>query len=201
MSLKGTSISPKKNSARCCASIRRTTTATTIRAWSSWRRSFRQKRFPYLQRVHPQTIASRFNLTRAYLEAGRTAEGLKAAQELSAQNKETCNCISLWAYCSQPRSSIAAAQLELEQANALQPETFEILHNLGQAYLRGDEYAKAELALNRALKLKPDSPETFICWRRSIRTARARGRPRSAGRAHKLAPENTDIIFCWPASA
>ena len=49
------------------------------------------------------------------------------------------------------------AQLELEQANALQPETFETLYNLGQAYLRGGEYAKAGLALNRALKLKPDS--------------------------------------------
>ena len=31
------------------------------------------------------------------------------------------------------------AQLELERANALQPETFEILYNLGQTYLRNAE--------------------------------------------------------------
>ena len=47
------------------------------------------------------------------------------------------------------------AQLELEKANALQPETFEILHNLGQAYLRSEEYSKAEAVLNRALKAPP----------------------------------------------
>ena len=43
----------------------------------------------------------------------------------------------------------------------MQPGTFEILYNLGQAYLRNGEYSKAELVLNRALKLKPESPETL----------------------------------------
>ena len=32
---------------------------------------------PHFQRVQPQDIATRFNLVRAYLQAGRTAEGLK----------------------------------------------------------------------------------------------------------------------------
>ena len=42
----------------------------------------------YFERVHPATIASRINLAKAYFEAGRTAEGLRTATELSAQNKD-----------------------------------------------------------------------------------------------------------------
>ena len=42
----------------------------------------------HFQRVRPADIATRFNLVRAYLQAGRTAEGLKLARELSAQNKD-----------------------------------------------------------------------------------------------------------------
>jgi len=43
---------------------------------------------PHFQRVRPLNLETRFNLTRAYLRAGRTAEGLKVAKELSAQNKD-----------------------------------------------------------------------------------------------------------------
>src|SRR5215470_16668705 len=82
----------------------------------------------YLQHVHPPTIQAQMNLVRAYLQSGNTAVGLKLA-----------------------------AQLELERADALEPETFEILYNLGQVCLRGKEYSKAELMLHRALKQKPDS--------------------------------------------
>src|ERR1700680_1284072 len=42
----------------------------------------------HFQRVCPLDVATRFNLTRAYLRAGRTAEGLKMVTELSAQNKD-----------------------------------------------------------------------------------------------------------------
>src|SRR6266704_1680826 len=43
---------------------------------------------PYLLRVQPQDVASRFNLTRAYLEAGSTREALRTAKELSALHKD-----------------------------------------------------------------------------------------------------------------
>src|SRR5262249_17303095 len=42
----------------------------------------------HLERVRPADAAARFNLTRAYLRAGRTTEGLKTATELSAENKQ-----------------------------------------------------------------------------------------------------------------
>src|SRR3984893_11693281 len=42
----------------------------------------------HLQRVRPTNPETRFNLTRAYLRAGRTAEGLKTATALSAESKK-----------------------------------------------------------------------------------------------------------------
>ena len=99
---------------------------------------------------------------RAYLQAGKTAEALKTAHDLSASHKQDVQLHFTLGVLFASAKQYKAAQLELEQANALQPETFEILHNLGQAYLRAQEYAKADLALNRALKLKPDSAETLV---------------------------------------
>jgi tetratricopeptide (TPR) repeat protein len=151
---------------------------------------------PYLQRIHPQTIASRITLTRAYLEAGRTAEGLKTAQELSAQNKENVQVHFTLGVLLAGEKQTHAAQLELEQANVRQPQTFEILYSLGQVYLQGAQYAKAELVLKRALTLKPDSPETLYLL---AQVYTAQQKPVDAldllVRGHKLAPENIDIIY------
>jgi len=150
----------------------------------------------YLQRVRPQNIESRSNLVRAYLRAGRTAEGLKAANELSAANKNDIQLHFTLGLLLASEKQYRAAQVELEKANALKPETFDILYNLGQAYLRGGDYANAELVLNRALKLKPDSPEALYLLAQVYSEQK---RPVDAldllVRAHKLAPENTDVIF------
>lgn len=148
------------------------------------------------KRVRPLNVATRVSLTRAYLRAGRTAEGLRTATELSARMKDDVQLHFTLGVLLASEKQYRAAQLELEKANALQPETFEILYNLGQTYLRGGEYAKAELVLNRALKLKPDSPETLYV----LAQAHAdQMRPVDAldllVRAHKLAPQNTDVIF------
>src|SRR6266478_7272805 len=104
----------------------------------------------HFQRVRPANLETKFNLTRAYLQAGRTAEGLKSATELSGENKDNVQLHFTLGVLLASEKQYRAAQLELEKANALQPETFEILYNLGQADLRAGEYPKAELALNRA---------------------------------------------------
>ena len=150
----------------------------------------------HFQRVRPASLESKFNLTRAYLQAGRTAEGLKSATDLSADNKDNVQLHSTLGVLLASEKQYRAAQIELEKANALQPETFEILYNLGQAYLRSGEYAKAELTLNRALKLKPDSAETLYLLAQVYSDQK-----KSVDaldllvRAHKLAPQNTDVIF------
>ena len=62
--------------------------------------------------------------------------------------------------------------------------------------MRGHEYAKADLTLNRALKLKPDSVETLYLL---AQVYSEQNRPVDAlellARAHKAAPDNADVIF------
>jgi len=151
---------------------------------------------PHFQRVRPADMPTRFNLVRAYFQAGRTAEGLKLARELSAQKKDDVQLHFTLGVLLAGAAQYPAAQLELEKASALQPETFEILFNLGQVYLQGGEYKKAELVLSRALKLKPDSAETlYLMARVYSEQTKVVDAMDLLVRAHKLAPENTDVIF------
>src|ERR1041385_5352020 len=154
---------------------------------------------PHFQRVHPAHVPAQLNLIRALLQSGRTAEGLKLAQDGSAQHNVGEDAVqqhftlgTLLASEKQYKS----AELELEKANALQPDTFEILYNLGQVYVRNKDYTKAEPVLHRALKLKPDSPETMYLMAQSDSE---QGEQSAAldllVRARKLAPQNTDIIL------
>ncbi len=151
---------------------------------------------PHFQRVRPFNMETRFNLTRAYLRAGRTAEGVKLAREISVEKKNDVQLHFTLGVLLASEKHYGLAKVELEKANALQPETFETLYNLGQVYLRSREYAKAELTLNRAMKLKPDSPETLYLL---AQVYSDQTRPVDAldllVRANKLAPQNTDIIF------
>jgi len=151
---------------------------------------------PHFQRVRPPNIETQFNLTRAYLRAGRAAEGLKTAIELSSQNKDDVRLHFTLGILLAYEKQYRPAELELEKANALQPETLEILYNLAQTYLRNGEHSKAEPLLSRALKLKPDSPDILYLM---AQVASEQSRPVDAldllARAHKLAPENGDIIF------
>ena len=150
----------------------------------------------YLRKVRPPGIESQMNLTRAYLEAGRTAEGLRTATELSAKNKSSVQVHFTLGVLLGTEKQFRAAQLELEQANALQPQTFEILFNLGQVNLRAGDLSQAEVNLNRALKLKPDSAETMYLLGQVYSEE---SKPVDAldllVKAHKLAPENVDILF------
>jgi tetratricopeptide (TPR) repeat protein len=150
----------------------------------------------HLQRVHPADAATRLNLTRAYLRAGRTAEGLKMAAELSAQKQDDVELHFTLGVLLASEKQYRAGQVELEKANALKPENVEILDELGEAAFHAHDYARAELVVNRALKLKPDSPETLYLLAQVYQTE---NRPVDAMNllvnAHKLAPENTDIIL------
>jgi tetratricopeptide (TPR) repeat protein len=151
---------------------------------------------PYFERIHPATTASQFNLVRAYFAAHRAADGLRAANELSAQAKDQVQVhFSLGVFLASQKQ-YAAAQLELERADALQPQTFEILYNLGEVYLRVGQLARASVVLNRAVTLRPDSVDALSLLAQSYT---AQSRPLDALdaqlRAHKLAPENPDVLY------
>ena len=150
---------------------------------------------PHFERVRPTNVATRLNLIRAYLECNRTPEALRMATDLSTQNNDVQLHFTLGVLLASEKQ-YKPAQIELAKADALQPGTFEILYNLGQAYLRGGENSKAELVLKRALQLKPDSPDTLYLLAQVYSNE---SRPLDAldllVRAHKIAPENADIIF------
>jgi tetratricopeptide (TPR) repeat protein len=148
------------------------------------------------ERVRPKNLATRFNLIRAYLQSKRTAEALRMATALSAENESDVKVHFSLGVLLASEKQYKAAQFELEKADALQPESFEILYNLGQSFLLGGDYPKAELTLTRALKLKPDSPEALYLLAQDYTNE---ARPLDAldllVRANKIAPQNPDILF------
>jgi tetratricopeptide (TPR) repeat protein len=151
---------------------------------------------PHLERVRPMSTAARFNLVRAYFETMRTADALHTATELSEQNKNDVQVHFSLGVLLASEKQYKAAQLELEKADALQPETFEIVYNLGQVLLRNGDYAKAQVALTRALKMRPESPETmYLLAQAYINQSHPLDALDLLVRAHKVAPENVDIIF------
>ena len=151
---------------------------------------------PLLSRVRPANTATRFNLIQAYFQTKRTADALRMATELSSQNKNDVQVHFSLGLLLATEKQYKTAQFELEQADALKPDTFEILYNLGLVFLRGGDYPKAELELSRALKLKPESAETLYLQAQANAN---QSRPLDAldllVRAHTIAPENTDILF------
>jgi tetratricopeptide (TPR) repeat protein len=133
---------------------------------------------------------------RAYLENNRMVEALRLATKLSAEKKDDVQLHFSLGVLLASEKQYKAAQLELEKANALQPGTFEILFNLGQASLRNGDNPNAELALTRALKLKPESPETqYLLAQVYTNESRPLDALDVLVRANKLAPENPDILY------
>jgi tetratricopeptide (TPR) repeat protein len=140
--------------------------------------------------------AARIERVRADLQAGRITQAVKAAAELSAQNKNDVQVHFTLGVLLLSAKQYRPARLELEKANALQPDQFEILTYLGEADFRSADYGQAELALNRALKLKPESPETlYLLGQVYFEEKKPVDALALLVRAHKLAPENTNIIF------
>ncbi len=116
--------------------------------------------------------------------------------ELSKQNENDLQVQFTLGVLLASEKQYKPALLDLEKADALQPNTFEILYNMGQALLRSGDVSKAEVTLDRALKLKPDSAETLYLLAQADTD---QSRPLDALdlllRAHKIAPDNTDVIF------
>ena len=151
---------------------------------------------PLLRRIYPATVEARMNLVRAYLRAGRTAEGLGLAKQLSIQSKNDVQQHFTLGLLLASEKQYKPAEVELEKADSLKPGTFEILYNLGQVRLNSGDFPHAELVLHRALALKPESAETMYLL---AQTLQEESRPVDAldllARAHKIAPENADITF------
>ena len=150
----------------------------------------------HFERVHPQSLAASFNMIRAEFESKRPAEAVRLATLLSEKNKDDVQVHFSLGVLLASEKQWKPGLLELEKADALQPDTFEILFNLGQAYLRSGQNINAEPALTRALKLKPESAETlYLLAQVYANESRPRDSLELLVRAHKLAPGDIDIIY------
>jgi tetratricopeptide (TPR) repeat protein len=146
-------------------------------------------------KIDPGSTATQFNLTQAYLGAGQKEKGLALARSLSEQAKNDVRTHFTLGVLLAKQGQYSEAIHEFEAADALQPGTFEILHNLGHAYLQSGDYVRSLDILDRALKLSPDSVETLYFMAQAYAN---QGKDLDAldliAKAHKLAPRNTDVI-------
>lgn len=150
----------------------------------------------YLQRIPVPDQSARLLLVRAYLDAGMVAPGLAAGANLSRDfAKDTRIHFSLGVLLAS-HHQYGQASHEFEQADALEPGSFDILHDLGQAYLLNEQLPKAQDTLNQALRLQPDSAETLY-----LLAETAAGMQNEVEalellvRARSLAPDNTNILL------
>jgi len=150
----------------------------------------------YFSRVQPQGPEVLLNLTQAYLGAGQKEKGLELARSLSEQAKNDVRAHFTLGVLLAKQRQYSAASHEFEIADSLQPGTFEILYDLGHAYLQSGDNEKALDVLDRALKLSPDSVGTLYLMAQAYANE---GKDLDAldalVKAHKLAPRNTGVIF------
>jgi len=147
-------------------------------------------------KIDPGSTATQFNLTQAHLGAGQKEKGLALARSLSEQAKNDVRTHFTLGVLLAKQGQYSEAIHEFEAADALQPGTFEILHNLGHAYLQSGEYVKALDILNRALKLSPDSVETLYFMAQAYANqSKDLDALDLLVRARKLAPRNTNAIL------
>jgi tetratricopeptide (TPR) repeat protein len=140
--------------------------------------------------------ARQIEAVRKAFDAGHNAEALRLADRFSAQQKSNAEFHTQLGVVLATNKQYKAAQLELEKANALKPDSFDVLFPLAQTYVHNNRDSDAELALNRALKLRPDSPETqYLLAEIYFRQGKSSDAIELLARAHKAAPQNADVIF------
>ena len=144
----------------------------------------------------PSDPARQIEAVRKAFDAGHSTEALRLANTFSAQQKDNAEFHTQLGVVLATNKQFKPAQLELEKANALKPDSFDVLFPLAQTYIHNGKDSDAELVLNRALKLRPDSPETqYLLAEIYFRQRKSSDALDLLVRAHKAAPRNTDIIF------
>jgi len=155
-----------------------------------------QQAIEYFSHVQPPDVATSMSLVAAEFMAGRNQDAATLAAKISDQNTNDLRVHFSLGVLLGEQNLYPLAIHELEIADALQPGTFEILYNLGQAYYHSNKNFEAERAFQRALELKPESPTALYGLGKLYYTD---GKDLQAlqvlMRAHKIAPRNTDVIF------
>lgn len=149
-----------------------------------------------LQRVKPEDSSTLLTLTKAYFAAGLVSSGLSTAERVSAKAADDVKLHFSLGVLLASQKQYAAAIRQFELANALQPRTPEILHNLGLAYLRNGDPVKAQTVLQTAADLQPGSADTLLLLAESKAAQRKDLDALDVlVRARKLAPHNTAVLL------
>jgi tetratricopeptide (TPR) repeat protein len=149
-----------------------------------------------LQRVRPADSSVLLNLAQGQLMAGLTAQALRTSETLSRQNAKDVKLHFTLGVVLASKNQYKPAIHEFEIANALQPRTIEILHDLGQSYLRDGQFSKAEATLDQALELDRNSAETLYLLAQCLADQNKDIEALELlVRARKFVPENTDVIL------
>jgi tetratricopeptide (TPR) repeat protein len=144
----------------------------------------------------PTDPAGQIEAVRKAFDAGHNVEASRLANTFSAQHKDDADFHTQLGVLLATHEQYKLAQLELEKANALKPDSFDVLFPLAQTYVHNKKDSDAELALNRALKLRPESAETqYLLAGIYVREGKLSDALELLVRAHKTAPENADVIF------
>jgi len=150
----------------------------------------------YFSHIKPPDVPTSMSLIAAELMAGHTQDAARLAAEISGQNRNDLRVHFSLGVLLAEQNLYPLAIHELEIADALQPGTFEIQYNLGQAYYRSNKNVEAERAFQRALELKPESPTALYGLGKLYYTqAKDLEALQVLMKAHKVAPRNTDVIF------
>ncbi len=155
-----------------------------------------EQAIPFFERVIPPDLGTLLNLTQALIRSGQVEKGLALASQISDQDKKDVQLHFSLGVLLASEKQYGRALAEFEIADGLSPRTFEILNNLGQAYLRNGNYPLAETTLERALALKPDSTNTMYLLGQAYSAQRKHvSALELLVRARKLSPQDTDILF------
>lgn len=151
---------------------------------------------PVLLRMPSPDESTRLLIVQARFDTQTTTEAKRAARKLSQEfPKDTRVHVSLGELLASHRQYRQAAY-EFELADALDPGNFDILHDLGRAYMLSGQLSHAQASLSKASALHPDSANTLYLL---AQVANGEHREVDAlellARAHKIAPKNTDVIF------
>lgn len=150
----------------------------------------------FLRRVQPPDSGTLLNLVQAYFGAGQYPQALELAKSISTQGKNDVRLHFTLGVLLASQKQYEPAIREFELADASKPGTYEILHDLGKAYLRTGHDGRAEEVLGRALQMQPDSADTLYLLAQAYAD---QGKDVQALelllRARRLAPQNTDVVF------
>jgi tetratricopeptide (TPR) repeat protein len=150
----------------------------------------------YLEGVQPRDPSTSLKLIEAYLGAKAVAKGLTLAERLSAAAKDDPRIHFTLGVTLASKKQYTAAIHELELAGNLMPGTFEILHNLGQAYLRAGNDGMAVDTLTRALAQQPDSvPTMYLLAQAEAEQHKYPEALELLTHARELDPSSAEILF------